>query len=164
MLQNATFWVAVAFFIFVGFAFKPGRKAILAMLDDRADKIRAELEEAQRLREDAQKTLAEAQRRQRDALKEADDIVAHAREEAERLRKQAAADLEAAMKRRESQAMDKIAQAEAQAVAEVRNLTVDVALQAGRQLLVDTLNTKQGTKIAEKLIESSITELPKHLH
>ena len=52
------------------------------MLDDRADKIRQELEEAQRLREDAQATLASYQRRQRDALKEAEDIIAHAREEA----------------------------------------------------------------------------------
>ena len=117
MFQAAEFWVALATIIFAVFAFRPGAKAVTAMLDDRADKIRQELEEAQRLREDAQATLASYQRRQRDALKEAEDIIAHAREEAERLRLHSTADLEAAMKRRETQAMDKIAQAEALALA-----------------------------------------------
>jgi F-type H+-transporting ATPase subunit b len=106
MFQAAEFWVALATVIFAIFAFRPASKAVTAMLDDRAEKIRQELEEAQRLREDAQATLASYQRRQRDALKEAEEIIAHAREEAERLRLHSTADLEAAMKRREAQALD----------------------------------------------------------
>lgn len=160
MLHAPEFWVLVATVIFVSFAFRPARKAVVALLDDRADKIRAELEEAQRLREEAQATLAHYQRKQRDALKEAEDIIAHAREEAERLRQHAQTDLEASLKRREAQALDKIAQTEAQAVAEVRNLTVDLAVAASRKLLQENIDEKKGIL----LIDEAIAELPKHLH
>jgi F-type H+-transporting ATPase subunit b len=71
MFQAAEFWVALATIIFAVFAFRPAAKALTAMLDDRADKIRQELEVAQRLREDAQATLATSLRRQRLAVKEA---------------------------------------------------------------------------------------------
>ena len=160
MFQAAEFWVALATIIFAVLAFRPGAKAVTAMLDDRADKIRQELEEAQRLREDAQATLASYQRRQRDALKEAEDIIAHAREEAERLRLHSTADLEAAMKRRETQAMDKIAQAEALALQEVKNLTVDIAVAAGGRLLAQNLDAQQSAK----LIDASIADLRRNLH
>jgi F-type H+-transporting ATPase subunit b len=160
MLQVAEFWVALAFIIFVAIAFKPARKAILSMLDDRAERIRGELEEAQRLREEAQSLLAGYQRRQRDALKEAEAIVAHAREEAERLRASAAAELESSMRRREAQAMDKIAQAETAAVQEVRNLTVDIAISASGQILAQRLDDGQSAR----LVDEAIKDLPKHLH
>jgi F-type H+-transporting ATPase subunit b len=160
MFQAAEFWVALATIIFAVLAFRPGAKAVTAMLDDRADKIRQELEEAQRLREDAQATLASYQRRQRDALKEAEDIIAHAREEAERLRLHSTADLEAAMKRREAQVIDKIAQAEALALQEVKNLTVDIAVAAGGRLLVQNLDAQQSAK----LIDASIADLRRNLH
>ncbi|MBY0430789.1 MAG: F0F1 ATP synthase subunit B, partial [Rhodospirillales bacterium] len=135
MLKAPEFWVAVAFVIFMALVWKKAAAAIGSLLDARAEKIRAELDEAQRLREDAQATLVSYQKRQADALKESEAIVAHAREEAERIRAQSTKDLESALKRRETQAMDRIAQAEAQAVAEVRNLTVDIAIAASRQLL-----------------------------
>lgn len=159
-MMTPEFWVAIAFVIFVVLAFKKASQAITGMLDQRAERIRQELDEAQRLREDAQSTLAGYQRRQRDALKEAEAIIAHAREEAERIRTQSTRDLEAALKRRESQAMDRIAQAEAQALAEVRNLTVDIAIAASRRLLAENIAAAQ----ADTLIDQSIAELPKHLH
>ncbi|WP_431855890.1 F0F1 ATP synthase subunit B [Azospirillum sp.] len=160
MLKAPEFWVAVAFVIFMALIWKKASAAIGSMLDARAEKIRAELDEAQRLREDAQATLASYQKRQADALKESEAIVAHAREEAARIRAQSTADLEAALKRREAQAMDRIAQAEAQAIAEVRNLTVDIAIAASRQLLSQGIQPAQ----ADKLIEASIADLPRHLH
>jgi F-type H+-transporting ATPase subunit b len=160
MLQVAEFWVALAFIIFVAIAFKPARKAILSMLDDRAERIRGELEEAQRLREEAQSLLAGYQRRQRDALKEAEAIVAHAREEADRLRTSAAAELESSMRRREAQAMDKIAQAETAAVQEVRNLTVDIAISASGRILAQRLDDGQSAR----LVDEAIKDLPKHLN
>ena len=160
MLMTPEFWVALAFIIFVVLVWKKAAAAIAGLLDARAEKIRAELDEAQRLREDAQALLANYQRRQRDALKEAEAIIAHAREEADRLRSQAGADLEASLKRREAQAMDRIAQAEASALAEVRNLTVDIAIGASKRVLSGGLPPMQ----ADKLIEQSISELPKHLH
>ncbi|MBP2313172.1 F0F1 ATP synthase subunit B [Azospirillum soli] len=159
-MNTPEFWVAVAFVIFVALVWKKASAAITGLLDARAEKIRAELDEAQRLREDAQALLANYQRRQRDALQEAEAVIAHAREEADRLRTQAGADLEAALKRRETQAMDRIAQAEAAALAEVRNLTVDIAVSASRRILESGIKPAQ----ADKLIEQSIAELPKHLH
>lgn len=159
-MMKPEFWVALAFVIFAVLVWKKAKAAIVGALDARAEKIRAELDEAQRLREDAQAALAAYQRRQRDALKEAEAIIAHAREEAARIRAQAAADLESSLKRRESQAVDRIAQAEAAAVNEVRHLTVDLAIQAGRKLLTEGITAKQ----ADALIDQSIAELPKHLH
>ncbi len=160
MFNTAEFWVAVSFVIFVALVWKKASAAIGTLLDGRAEKIRAELDEAERLHKDAQALLNGYQRRQADALKEAEAVLAHAREEAARLRAQAGADLEASLKRRETQAMDRIAQAEAAAVSEVRNLTVDVAIGASRRILSGGLQAAQ----ADRLIDQSIADLPKHLH
>ncbi|CAO3420022.1 F0F1 ATP synthase subunit B family protein [Azospirillum endophyticum] len=154
------FWVFVAFVIFVALVWKKASAAIGTLLDGRAERIRAELDEAERLHKDAQALLNGYQSRLADAQKEAEAVLAHAREEAARLRAQAGTDLEASLKRRETQAMDRIAQAEAAALAEVRNLTVDVAIGASKRVLSGGLPAAQ----ADKLIEQSIGELPKHLH
>lgn len=160
MLYTAEFWVFVSFVIFVAAVGKKIWATVAGLLDSRAERIRQELDEAQRLREDAQSTLASYQRRQRDALKEAEAIVAHAREEAERLRQHATAELEASLKRREQQAMDRIAQAEAQALAEVRNLTVDIAIGASRRILSEGV----GPAEQQRLVDQAIADLPKNLH
>ncbi|WP_372398450.1 F0F1 ATP synthase subunit B [Azospirillum sp. HJ39] len=154
------FWVLVAFVIFVALVWKKASAAIGSLLDGRAEKIRAELDEAERLHKDAQALLNGYQRRLADAQKEAEAVLAHAREEAARLRAQAGTDLEASLKRREAQAVDRIAQAEAAALAEVRNLTVDVAIGASKRVLAGGLSPAQ----ADTLIDQSISELPKHLH
>ncbi len=130
------------------------------MLDDRAQRIESELAEAQRLREDAERTLGEYQRKQRDALKEAEQIIAHARIEAERLGQKAATDLEEALERRTRQAEEKIAQEEAKALAEVRSIAVDLAIAAARQLIVQQLDQKAGAA----LIDDAIAALPQQLH
>ncbi|HEY0833464.1 MAG TPA: F0F1 ATP synthase subunit B [Azospirillum sp.] len=160
MLQAPEFWVAIAFVIFMALVWKKASAAINGLLDGRAEKIRAELDEARRLHQDAKATLEAYKRRQGDALKEAESIVVHAREEAERIRAQSTRDLEAALKRRENQAVDRIAQAEAAALAEVRNLTVDIAIAASRRILSTGIQPAQ----ADKLIDQAIQELPKHLH
>ncbi|QCG98188.1 F0F1 ATP synthase subunit B [Azospirillum sp. TSA2s] len=154
------FWVFVAFVIFMALVWKKASAAIGTMLDGRAERIRSELDEAERLHKDAQALLNGYQSRLADAQKEAEAVLAHAREEAARLRSQAGSDLEASLKRREAQAMDRIAQAEAAALAEVRNLTVDIAIGASKRVLSGGLPAAQ----ANKLIEQSISELPKHLH
>lgn len=160
MFMTAEFWVLVAFALFFGFLGKKLFAVFFGMLDQRSERIRQELSEAQRLREDAQAALAAYQRRQQDALKEAEAILAHAREEAERIRQRSAAELESALKRREAQAMDRIAQAEALALAEVRNLTVDLAVAASRRLLSQGLGAEQ----QDRLVEQAIADLPKNLH
>jgi len=160
LLKDAEFWVAISFLIFVAFMLWKATKPLLGALDARADKIKQELDDAQRLREEAQKLLAEYQRKERDAASEAEAMLAHAREEAGRLRTKAAEDLKASMARREAQALDRIAQAEAQAEADVRAEAVNLAIAATRHLLADKL----GAKESGKLVDQSIKELPGKLH
>ena len=154
------FFLVLALLVLIFIAFKPAKRAILGALDDRAGRIRDELEEAQRLREEAQAALANFQRRQRDALGEAGEIIAHAQAEAERLREHAAADLEETLKRREAMAMDRISQAEAAAVAEVRGVAVDVAIAAARDVIGAELDKSKG----DALVDEAIKDLPNQLH
>ncbi len=159
-LNDPTFWVMIAFAVFVGALARPISRAITAGLDKRADKIRADLEEAEKLREEAQDLLASYQRQQCDSVKEAEAIIEHAKEEAERLIQHGRERLEAALERREKQAMDRIAQAEAAALEHVQAHTIDIAIGATRDFLADNLKGKQ----AKALIETAIKDLPKKLH
>jgi F-type H+-transporting ATPase subunit b len=158
--HDPTFWVAVAFVLFVALTLKPLKKAIFGALDGRAEKIRFELDEAARLREEAQKMLAEYKRKQNDASKEAEDLLAHAKVEAERLGKEAEKEMEAALKRREAAALEKIAQAESKALSEVRGQAVDVAIAAAGKLLSDKLDEAK----ASDLVDHSIEEIKRKLH
>ena len=129
-LHSPTFWVAIAFVVFVIAVFKPLGNAATGALDGKIDQIRKEIEEAQRLREEAQATLASYQRKQRDAGQEAEAMMAQAKSEAEAHRTNAESALEAMLKRQEQSAMEKIQLAEAAAVREIRDRTVTVALAA----------------------------------
>ncbi|MEE3625540.1 F0F1 ATP synthase subunit B [Nitrospirillum sp. BR 11752] len=160
-LQNPTFWVGVAFVVFFALViWKGGLGALGKGLDARAEKIRLEIETAQKLRQDAEAALTAYQKKQRDAMKEADAIIAAAREEAERIRQHAEADLEATLKRREAQALEKIAQAEAAALQQVRSLAVDVALAATESLLTQTIDQSR----SDAMVATAIEELPGKLH
>ena len=160
MLYDPTFWVAVAFVIFVAATGKPIWKAITGGLDARAERIRQELDEATRLREEAQKMLAEYKRQQSEAASEAEAMLAHAREEAERLRDQAATDIAETLQRREQAAVEKIAQAEAKALQEVRARAVDIAVAATGKILAETIDEAK----AGELVDQSIRELKGKLH
>ena len=159
MFQDPTFWVAIAFVVFVIAVFRPISKAITQGLDKRADTIRQEIDEAQALREEAQKKLAEYKRLQRDAVSEAADIIEKAKHEAAVLREQAEKDLAAQLERREQLAMEKIQQAEATALKEIRNTAVDIAVAATRRLLTDQMEADK----ANSLIDDSIRDLPNRL-
>lgn len=158
--EEPTTWVAVAFIVFVAFMYAKARKPLLAALDARATKIKHDLDEAQRLRTEAEKLLAEYKKKQADALTEAEAMLRHAQEEGQRLRVKAEQDLVEAMKRREQQALDRIQQAEAQAIAEVRNMAVDVAVAATRKLLAEKMEPAK----AAQLVDAAIRELPGKLH
>ena len=159
-MLEAEFWVAVAFVIVIAGLIYKGRGTVITTLDERAAKIKAELDEARRLRDEAQAKLAEYQRKQRDALKEAEAIVAHANAEAERTAARAARDLDAAIERRKRLALEKIALTEAKALAEVRNYAVDLAIAALRRALVEDLDAaRRGA-----LIDDAIAALPPTLH
>lgn len=159
-LENPYLWTSLALATVVGGVIWKGRGAILGGLDKRADEIRAKIEEAEKLREEAQVTLASYQRKQRDALQEAEQILAHAKEEAQRIRKVTLEDLERTLERREKSAMDKIAQAEANALAQVRNMAVDLAISAAGKVLTEKMTKEE----AAKLIDDSIADLPNRLN
>jgi|TARA_B100000959_G_scaffold74583_2_gene79266 F-type H+-transporting ATPase subunit b len=158
--DSPTFWVALAFAIFVVMLAKPMWKFTTTALDKKIDKIKISIEEATKLREEAQDLLAVYKRKIADAEKEAEGIVAQARDEALLLKNQMTEDLETSLERREKLAMDRIAQAETDATTEVRAMTADIALAATRQLLVDNANNTK----ADELIDGAIKELPEKLN
>ncbi|MGF1474938.1 MAG: F0F1 ATP synthase subunit B [Geminicoccaceae bacterium] len=151
--------LAVALIIFVVALWKPASKAVAGALDSRAEKIRNELDEAQRLREEAQALLAKYERQLHDGEEQAAQIIAHAEEEAERQEKQAKADLETMVERRTQQAMDRIAQAEARALAEVRGAAASVSVQATERLLREGLTGER----AGSLIDDAVGEVRQKL-
>jgi F-type H+-transporting ATPase subunit b len=158
--ESPEFWVAVAFVIFIVLTARPIGRAIAKALDARSVRIKAQLDEARNLREEAERLLTENQRRQREALREAEDIIAHAQSEAERMRRDSAAALKASLARREKQALDKIAQAEAEATAEVRRQAVDVAIAAASRLLSESIDERRN----EALVDTAIAQIDKTLH
>ena len=159
-LRDPEIWVAAAFVIFVALTAKPIGRAIAKGLDGRAAKIKGQLDEARALRDEAERLLAEHQRKQIAAVKEVEAIVVRAREQAEHVRRESAANLEAAFARREKMALDKIAQAEVQAVTDVRNQAVDIAIAAAAKLLKESIDSGKG----DELIDSAIKELDRKLH
>ncbi len=160
MFQNPDIWIAIAFVILIAALYRPVSKILTGSLDNRAASIKAQLDEAQRLREEAQHALAEYKRMQRDAAKEAEEILNLAKEEADILRDRAEQALAATIKRREEQAVARIAQAEAEAIQEVRNLAVDVAMVAASTVLQDRLDGTDG----DDIITAAIKELPARLN
>jgi F-type H+-transporting ATPase subunit b len=160
MFGDPTFWVLIAFVILVGALYKKLASGLTAALDARAHSVRQQIEEAQRLREEAQAMLAQYQRQQRDAEATAKEMVEHAREQAEALLKQAEKDAEALAERHKTMAEARIAQMEAQAVAEVRAVAAEVAVQATRSLIEQQLDAGKATS----LLQNSIEQLPGRLN
>ncbi|ALK10450.1 ATP F0F1 synthase subunit B [Blastochloris viridis] len=137
MINAPEFWVAVAFFIFFGIlGYFDVHKLIGNALDSRANRIRSELDEARRLREEANKVLADYKRREEEAHAEADAIIAYAKQEAERLATEGKVKVEEFVARRTKLAEAKIAQAETQAMADVRAAAADAAAKAAERILV----------------------------
>ena len=161
MFFEAELWVAVSFVIFLAIVWKVGGfKAITGGLDSRGERIRAELAEAQRLREEAAALFAEYQRKREAAERDAAEIVAAARIEAERLAQEAEEKMADFVKRRTAAAETKIAQAEAQASAEVRAAAVEAAVKASEAVLRSQL---QG-QAAEDLITRNLADIRDKLH
>ena len=120
LLHDHHFWVLISLVILIALVWKPAARSITSALDERAVRIRNELDEARKLRDEAEQLLADYRRQEREAAAEAEAIVTHARQEAERLAAQAARDLDQSLARRQRLAEERIAQAEARATAEVR--------------------------------------------
>lgn len=160
MLLTAEFWVLVSFLVFVGIAWKMGVFGSMTKgLDSRGNRVRLELDEARRLREEAAAVLADYKRRREEAEKEAETIVANAREEAERAADEGHARLEEFIARRTKAAEQKIAQAETQAAAMVRNAAAEAAVKVSETVLREQY---QGAN-AQDLLKSSLGEVRNRL-
>jgi F-type H+-transporting ATPase subunit b len=161
MLFEAEFWVTVSFVIFLAVLWRLGvHRTVIDALDARRTRIKAELDNAHRLRDEAQAVLAESQRRWREAEREADAIIASARSEAEQLAGEAKTKVEEFIARRTKMAEAKIAQAESQALADVRAAAADAAVAAAEKVLTTTAKGQ----IADDLIKRGITDLKSRLN
>jgi F-type H+-transporting ATPase subunit b len=154
--RTPEFWVAMSFLAFVGLIVYYGvPKLITGALDARADAIRKELDEARRLREEAQELLADYQRKSREAADEAKAIIDQARREAEALAAETRRGLKDQVERQTKMTQEKISRAEAQALSEVRSAAVDTALAAAEKILKGRVAGATGTS----LIDDSIRDL-----
>jgi len=154
-------WVAVAFVIFVAIMVRLGvPRLVTKTLDDRSARIKTELDEAMRLRQEAEAVLAQYRRKQQETEAEAAAIIVSARAEAERLAAEAKTKVEDFIARRTKMAESKIAQAEAQALADVRAAAADAAVTAAERILVDTTRGPA----AEALIVRGIRDLKAKLN
>lgn len=159
--MDNTFWATVALLIFIVVAIYykvPG--LISKSLDERSNNIRNELAEAKRLREEAKQLLADFQQKRKQAEKDAADIVAAAKREADMLLEEAHRKTEEYVTRRTALAEQKIEQAEREAVIEVRASAVDIAVEAARKLLADKIDAKSGAA----LFKSSLQEVKSRLN
>jgi F-type H+-transporting ATPase subunit b len=139
----ATVWATVALLIFIGICIYVKVPAVISKsLDQRADKIRSELDEARKLREEAQSLLAEYQKKRKAAEQEAADIVEAAKREAAVLAEEAHKKTEDYVARRTALAEQKIGQAEREAINEVRASAVDLAVEAARKVLAGRVDAK----------------------
>lgn len=160
-LFNTDFVVLVAFLIFVGVLIYLKVPGLLGgKLDARAAGIKADLDEARQLREEAQKVLADYERKQKEAQEQADRIVEHARKEAEQAGEDAKDEIKRSIERRLQAAEDQIASAEARAIRDVRDQAIVVATAAARDVIARQMSAEDG----DKLIDAGIGEVEAKLH
>jgi F-type H+-transporting ATPase subunit b len=161
MFSTPEFWVGVAFVIFLAIAWRLGAfKSMIGGLDARGRRVRAELDEAQRLRTEAEALLSEYKRRRDEAEREAQDIVSAAREDAERVAREAHDRMTDFVRRRTAAAETKIGQAEASAMQQVRAAAADAAVRVSETVLREQM--RGGA--AEDLLARSLTEVRGKLH
>lgn len=153
--MDATFWATVALFIFIAIVVYLKMPSMIAKtLDARAERIRNELDEARRLREEAQQLLSDYQRKRQEAEQEAKDIVAAAKREADALLVEAKEKTDEYVARRSEMAEQKIAQAEKDAVNQVRARAVDIAVEAARTVLAGKVDTKTDAALFSSSVEA----------
>jgi F-type H+-transporting ATPase subunit b len=156
MFFEPEFWVAVAFvLLMILFAYLGIHKTVLKALDNRAERIKAELDDARRIKDEAAKLLADYKARRAGAEREAEEIISNAKAEAERIAADAKAKMEDFVVRRTKTAESKIALAEAQALADVRAAAADAAVTAATTILSQSV---KGT-LADDLLTKGIAEV-----
>ena len=156
-LINEGVWVAISFVVFVALVWKKAGAALGTTLDQRTEEIKATLDEAKTLREEAQAELKKYQRLHREASDEAEKITANAMKAAEKIRADAEVAAAAAIKRKEEQATAKIKAMEAEVVGELRNRAAELATAAA----TDLITSKLDKDASAKLINADIAQIKK---
>jgi F-type H+-transporting ATPase subunit b len=146
-------WLLIALAMLIAVVWKPLNRVIVGALDGHAAKVRAELDEARRLRDEAQSLLAEHKRQLAAGQEHARSISEHAQREAERQAERHRAELEASLARRTEQALGRIAQEEARAVQDVRNQAATLAIRTTRRLLADQVDSDHAQVLVDRAIE-----------
>lgn len=160
LLTDSHVWFVISFLVFLGVAWKLGRGAVLAVLDGKIEAIKKDIETAENLRVEAQELLAQYQRKQRDALKDAEEIIENARKHSEENRKAAEAELEETMARREQQLKERLVRMEQAAIQEIKSYAAELALSATTQIITDKLDKKTN----EKLVDQAIKDVGNNIH
>ncbi|TDQ63943.1 F-type H+-transporting ATPase subunit b [Maritalea mobilis] len=160
MELDATFWAFIGLVIFLALITYLGvPKKMTEALDNKSKQIADELEEAKRLREEAQALLAEYERKRKAAEDEAAEIVEAAKAEADRMTDEAQKSLDDLINRRTKAVEEKIAQAEAQALADVRARSADIAVEAAKIVLAEKMAEK-----GDALIDAAIKDVSANLN
>lgn len=160
ILHDSSIWLLFSFLIFAGIIWKFGKSALIAMLDSRIKTIGEELATAENLRVEAQEMLAQYQRKHRDAVREAEKIIATAERQAEDIRKKAEADLDETIARREKQLKERIERLQQNAKDEMRQYAANLALEATAQIIEKNVDSR----INAELVDQSIRNIDKNLH
>ena len=161
MFEEPETWVAIAFVILMGvFAYFGVHRTVLKALDNRSARIKAELDDARRLKDEAATVLAESKNRRASAEREAEEIITLAKAEAERISGEAKTKMEDFVARRTKTAESKIALAEAQALADVRAAAADAAVQAASTILSKSVKGE----VADDLLSKGIAEVRQKLN
>lgn len=156
--HDSNIWMVFSFLLLVFLLWKFGRGAVIAMLDARIEQIRREIENAETLRIEAQELLAQYQRKQRDAEKEAARIIETANKNAEEIRKKAETELEEAVTRRERQLADRIQRMQADAKQEISDYAAHLAIETAKDLIGKRL---ENASAYDLLVENSIASVGK---
>lgn len=154
------FWLLVALVILIAAIWKPLSRTILGGLDGHSAKVRAELDEARRLREEAQRLLAEQQRKLAAGEDQAQQIVQHAKAEAERQVKRHREELEASIRRRREAAEQRIAQEEARAIQELRAHAARLTIRTTERLIAEQMDDEQ----RRQMVDRALDEVGRKLH
>jgi F-type H+-transporting ATPase subunit b len=160
LLTDPKSWILVAFVCFFALFGAKIFKALTGALDKRSGTIRTELDEARRLREEAEAVLAAYRRKYDESLKEADEILAKARKDAEAMLTRADIELKGMLAARIRQSQDKIAQAEKRAIQEVQNHVVDITVAAAKTMIADRLQKSA----SDELIKMAIADVEQKVH
>ncbi len=161
ILSNDTnLWVGFSFLIFAYIVYSKGKEAFISLLDTRIDAIKQEIDTAENLHTEAQELLAQYQRKHRNAVSEAEEIVANAKKHADVIRKDAEAELKVQMKRREKQLEERLDRMKGSAIVQIQQHAANLAIEATREIIADKLDKKAN----ENLVDQSIKKLKENIN